>query len=116
MRAEDFSSKDQSFAELHFRMVTGLYGVLRPYDDVKPVRDVPMGAQIKTKRGSSILEFWGDFITKQLIKELDEPGKKFKGRLLLACSMSDEYWRAIVTGSLPRNVEAIQCLFEGASD
>lgn len=116
LRAEDFSSKEQQFAELHMRMITGLYGSLRPYDDVKPVRDVPMGARIKTKAGSSILDFWGASITKQLVKDCEELGKKFKGRLQLACAMDDDYWKAIQGPALPRNVEAIQVLFEGAND
>lgn len=114
LRADDWSEKDEKFAGTHLRLVSGLYGVLRPYDDVKPVRDVPMVGRIKTKRGSSILEFWGDIITKQLIKDIE--GTKRKGRLLLVGCLSDEYWKAIQIPLLPKNVEAVHIAFEGAND
>jgi len=116
LRADDWSRRDQEFAEKHFRMVTGLYGMLRPYDDVKPVRDMPMGARLRTKRGSSLLEYWGDTITRQLVKDLDQIAKKKKGRLLLVGALSDDYWKAIQIPNLPKNVEPVHVLFEGAND
>jgi cytoplasmic iron level regulating protein YaaA (DUF328/UPF0246 family) len=42
---------------LHVPFCPGLYGVCRPYDDVKPVRDIPMNAKIKTKKGARHFTF-----------------------------------------------------------
>lgn len=116
MEAESWNSRDQKFAEGHLRYLTGLYGVLRPYDDVKPVRDLPMGAKLKTKRGSYITEFWGDACTKLIIKDLEELGKKAKGRLKLVTCLTEEYMRAVHVRSMPSNVETIQVEFEGANE
>jgi len=114
LRAADFSPSDQKFAQSHLRFLSGLYGVLRPYDDVKPVRDLPMGAKITTKRGKTLQEFWGDAITKQLGK--DALATKAAGKTLLLCCTSPDYWRAVQATSLPDDVEVVVCTFKGGSD
>lgn len=116
MQAVDWSDSDQKFAEAHLRIISGLYGLLRPFDDVKPVRDVPMGAQLQTKRGKTVREFWGDLITKQLAKDIGELAKRGAQKTLLVANLSDEYWAAVHSSGLPSGVEVVRVAFQGGSE
>merc|ERR1712050_560491 len=82
----------------------------------KPVRDVPMGAELKTSRGDTILEYWGDSLTKQVVKDAVAAGKKNDGKAYLLGAVSDEYWKAIQLGQLPKGITPLQCVFEGANE
>merc|ERR1719401_2833649 len=55
--ASDFDESDQKYTQTHMRILSGLYGVLRPYDDVRGVRDVPMGAKLATSKGETLVDF-----------------------------------------------------------
>ena len=50
-----------AFAQDHVRILSGLYGLLRPLDRIQPYR-LEMGTRLKTRRGSSLYDFWGDRI------------------------------------------------------
>mmetsp|Transcript_31562 Transcript_31562/g.100635 ORF Transcript_31562/g.100635 Transcript_31562/m.100635 type:complete len:407 (-) Transcript_31562:121-1341(-) len=116
LQAADFSEADGHFADAHLRILSGLYGLLRPYDDVKPVRDVPMGARLNTKRGRTLCEFWGDSITKQIAKDAAELSKRGDEKVLLVACVSDEYWRAVQASALPSSMDVIRVAFEGATE
>jgi len=116
MQAVEWSDSDQKFAEAHLRIVTGLYGLLRPFDDVKPVRDVPIGAKLQTKRGKTVCQFWIDLITKQLAKDIVELAKRGAQKTLLVVNLSDEYWAAVHNSGLPSGVEVVRVLFQGGSE
>lgn len=119
LKAASFSEAEATKAETHLRIVSGLYGVLRPYDDVKPVRDLPMDAQLKTKNSESVLEFWGEHITSQLGKDALELGRKMPaetgGKCLLIGSMSEDYWKCMQHRALPKEVTPVHCDFVGAN-
>ncbi|WP_339902505.1 peroxide stress protein YaaA, partial [uncultured Cyclobacterium sp.] len=66
-----FSEEDFSFAQEHLRILSGLYGLLRPMDMIQPYR-LEMGVKLKNKRGKNLYEFWGDKITKALNEIADE--------------------------------------------
>lgn len=53
------------WAQARVRILSGLYGVLRPLDRIKPYR-LEMGTRLKTRRGATLYDFWGDRISKQL--------------------------------------------------
>jgi cytoplasmic iron level regulating protein YaaA (DUF328/UPF0246 family) len=53
------------WAQDHLRILSGLYGVLRPLDALQPYR-LEMGTRLKTKRGSNLYDFWGETISKTL--------------------------------------------------
>merc|ERR1719476_1171817 len=65
LSAGDFSEAEQKFAQSHIRILCGLYGVLRPYDDIRPYR-LEMGTKLQTSGSSTLYEFWGDSITNEL--------------------------------------------------
>ncbi|VAW60266.1 UPF0246 protein YaaA [hydrothermal vent metagenome] len=87
--AQSFSAKDFSFAQKHFRMLSGLYGLLRPLDLMQAYR-LEMGTKLSTDRGKNLYEFWGSEITQGLNKQL----KKIKSEHLINLA-SNEYFKAV---------------------
>ncbi len=69
LEAGTFSEKDFAFAQEHLRILSGLYGLLKPLDLMQAYR-LEMGIALKTKKGKSLYSFWGDKITKALDDEL----------------------------------------------
>jgi len=65
LRARELDSAGLAFAQRHIRILSGLYGLLRPLDRIQPYR-LEMGTRLKTRRGSSLYDFWGDRISKCL--------------------------------------------------
>ncbi len=61
------------YAQDHLRILSGLYGLLRPRDVIEPHR-LEMGTRLKTRRGASLYDFWGDRIAKRLVSEAEELG------------------------------------------
>ncbi|EPL6455474.1 MULTISPECIES: peroxide stress protein YaaA [Providencia] len=94
MQAETFSPADFEFAQSHLRILSGLYGILRPLDLMQPYR-LEMGISLKNTRGKNLYEFWGDIITKQLNQALAEQ----KDQVLVNLA-SDEYFKSVNTKKL----------------
>ncbi|MFQ3249077.1 MAG: cytoplasmic iron level regulating protein YaaA (DUF328/UPF0246 family) [Glaciecola sp.] len=65
--AKSLSEDDIQFAQKHLRILSGLYGLLRPLDLMQPYR-LEMGTKLENARGKSLYEFWGNSITKELNK------------------------------------------------
>ena len=70
LRARDLDPAGLAFAQNHLRILSGLYGLLRPLDRIQPYR-LEMGTRLKTRRGSSLYDFWGDRISKCLNAEAE---------------------------------------------
>ena len=64
-QCEKWKAADFTFAQKHLRILSGLYGLLRPLDLMQPYR-LEMGTKLKTKRGRDLYDFWGDSITDSL--------------------------------------------------
>jgi cytoplasmic iron level regulating protein YaaA (DUF328/UPF0246 family) len=71
IQANTFSADDIEFAQQHLRILSGLYGLLRPLDLIQAYR-LEMGTGFKNSRGKNLYEFWGDSITKKLNQRLKE--------------------------------------------
>ncbi|NUY57139.1 peroxide stress protein YaaA [Salinivibrio sp. EAGSL] len=87
--ANSMSEQDFDWAQAHFRMLSGLYGLLRPLDLMQPYR-LEMGTKLATPRGDNLYQFWGDIITDALNETLatqDNP--------LLVNLASNEYFKAV---------------------
>jgi len=97
--AESFNANDFKFAQNHFRILSGLYGLLRPLDLMKAYR-LEMGTKLKTDRGNNLYEFWGSTITDGLNSQL----KKIKSQYLINLA-SNEYFKSVITKDL--NAEII---------
>ncbi len=63
--ADSMSDEDMRWAQDHLRILSGLYGVLRPLDLMRPYR-LEMGTKLANQRGSDLYQFWGDIITDEL--------------------------------------------------
>jgi len=87
--AESLSAKDFKFAQGHFRMLSGLYGLLRPLDLMQPYR-LEMGTRLSNERGKNLYEFWGSKVTEGLNAQL----KKIKSRHLINLA-SNEYFKVV---------------------
>ena len=70
LRARELDPASLVFAQDHLRILSGLYGLLRPLDRIQPYR-LEMGTRLKTRRGSSLYDFWGDRISKCLNAEAE---------------------------------------------
>lgn len=68
MAVAHYSADDLAFAQAHVRMLSGLYGVLRPLDLMHPYR-LEMGTKLKTSRGETLYKFWGARIADMLNRE-----------------------------------------------
>ncbi|OOF24277.1 MULTISPECIES: peroxide stress protein YaaA [unclassified Salinivibrio] len=87
--ATSMSEEDFDWAQAHFRMLSGLYGLLRPLDLMQPYR-LEMGTKLATSRGDNLYQFWGDIITETLNRTLAEQGDR-----LLVNLASNEYFKAV---------------------
>ena len=67
----NLSKKDLEFAQDHLRMLSGLYGVIRPLDLIAPYR-LEMGTRLQNPKGKNLYEFWGDKISKLLNEDESE--------------------------------------------
>ena len=70
LKARELDAAGLAFAQEHIRILSGLYGLLRPLDRIQPYR-LEMGTRLKTRRGSSLYDFWGDRISKRLNSDAD---------------------------------------------
>lgn len=89
LQAETFSEADFDFAQKHLRMLSGLYGVLRPLDLMQPYR-LEMGIRLENPRGKDLYQFWGEEITHTLNAALHDQGDDIVVNLA-----SDEYFRSV---------------------
>ncbi|HEY0149361.1 MAG TPA: peroxide stress protein YaaA [Allosphingosinicella sp.] len=98
------------FSQGHLRILSGLYGMLRPLDEIRPYR-LEMGTRWAPGRKKDLYAYWGDRVAKQLAEDLEESGNRTVINLA-----SKEYWR-VVEGHLPADVPVIEIDFreEGPS-
>ena len=69
LRAESFDDNDLRFADQHIRILSGLYGMLRPLDLIQPYR-LEMGTKLENSKGKNLYDFWGTLLTDQMNKDL----------------------------------------------
>ena len=103
LKARELDRKALSWAQDHVRILSGLYGVLRPLDAIQPYR-LEMGVRIKTRRGQSLYDFWGPRIS----AALDEAAQGHKDRTIVNCA-SGEYFGAVDRAALKAPV--VSCRF-----
>ena len=94
LSAQDFSTDEFKFAQQHLRILSGLYGVLRPLDLMQPYR-LEMGTKLDNERGKDLYGFWGSKITDALNKQL----KSLKADSLVNLA-SNEYFKSVQTDKL----------------
>ncbi len=96
--ASRFTARDLNYAQNHLRILSGLYGLLRPLDLIQPYR-LEMGTALENPAGKDLYAFWAGRITDALNRELD--GQRPKALINLA---SNEYFGAVREGDLDGRV------------
>lgn len=106
LKATKWSPKDIAFSQDHLRILSGLYGILRPLDAILPYR-LEMGSRLKvTATKTNLYKYWGSRIQETLLTDLgDEP---------LINLASNEYFKGLVPKTLPNRV--ITCHFRQFKD
>jgi len=92
--AASLSAVDIAFAQQHLRILSGLYGVLRPLDLMQPYR-LEMGTRLATDSGRNLYQFWGDTITDSINHALAGQGDD-----ILINLASNEYFSSIRTADI----------------
>jgi hypothetical protein len=103
LKARELDRKALAWAQDHLRILSGLYGVLRPLDAIQPYR-LEMGVRIKTKRGMSLYDFWGPRVS----ETLDAALMGHRDRTIVNCA-SQEYFGAVDRAALKAPV--LTCRF-----
>lgn len=96
--AYGFSDDDVEFAQEHLRILSGLYGVLRPLDLMRAYR-LEMGTKLANEHGRNLYEFWGEKISGQLNKQLKRLGSK-----TLVNLASNEYFKSVDLKTLKADI------------
>ncbi|MFV0450378.1 MAG: peroxide stress protein YaaA [Vibrio sp.] len=98
LAAETLSEDDLDYAQTHLRMLSGLYGLLKPLDLMQPYR-LEMGTKLGNERGSNLYQFWGNIIT----DKLNEAIKAQQDNVLINLA-SNEYFKAVKPKALDAQV------------
>jgi cytoplasmic iron level regulating protein YaaA (DUF328/UPF0246 family) len=104
LKAHTLSREDLLWSQQHLRILSGLYGLLRPLDQIRPHR-LEMGTRLDTERGSDLYAFWSDRLARALASEL----RAFSEPVLVNLA-SVEYFGALPQKALPSRV--IQPVFQ----
>jgi len=96
--AQTLTEDDLSYAQDHLRMLSGLYGLLRPLDLMQPYR-LEMGTKLANARGKDLYAFWGTRISEWLNEALAEQGDD-----VLLNLASNEYFSAVKRSALKARV------------
>lgn len=102
--APSLQPRQLEYLQSHLRILSGLYGVLRPLDLMQPYR-LEMGTRLENGRGKDLYAFWGARVTKTLSSALTALGSK-----ALVNLASEEYFKVVKPGLLP--VPVITPIFE----
>lgn len=89
LNADEFDEADMGFAQQHLRILSGLYGVLKPFDLMQPYR-LEMGTKLQNETGKNLYAFWDQKITKQLNKNLSASSNK-----VIINLASKEYFKSV---------------------
>ncbi|MEM9896775.1 MAG: peroxide stress protein YaaA [Bacteroidota bacterium] len=89
LQADDFDEEKLEFAQKHLRILSGLYGLLRPLDLIQPYR-LEMGTKLAFDRYTSLYEYWGTKILDLLLADLKKQGDN-----VILNLASNEYFKSI---------------------
>jgi cytoplasmic iron level regulating protein YaaA (DUF328/UPF0246 family) len=108
LKARELSRAQLDWAHDHLRILSGLYGVLRPYDAIQPYR-LEMGIRLKTRRGPNLYSWWGKRIAQNLDETLQDHGEP-----VILNAASQEYFGSVDRKALKARV--VTCHFKEEQD
>ena len=98
LEAASLDADEMAWAQDHLRILSGLYGLLRPLDAIQPYR-LEMGSRLKTRRGQTLYDYWRDTLARALNAQAQAVGTG----LLVNCA-SQEYFGAVPEAALKLRV------------
>ena len=98
LNVNSLSKSDIEWAQSHLRIISGLYGLLRPLDNIEPYR-LEMGSKLKTEQGNNLYEYWN----KKIALAINELSDETNSKVLVNCA-SQEYFQAVDMASLKPKV------------
>ena len=98
--AATLTEEDLAFAQQHVRILSGLYGVLRPLDLMQAYR-LEMGTSLQNVRGDNLYQFWGARVAEQINREFPSDDSEAPELINLA---SNEYFKAVSKKALDAKV------------
>ncbi|MCR9105331.1 MAG: peroxide stress protein YaaA [Gammaproteobacteria bacterium] len=98
LEAETMNSEQLKFAQKHLRILSGLYGLLRPLDLMQPYR-LEMGLKFANSQGKNLYDFWGDAISETLGRHIASSGSP-----VLVNLASNEYFKSVKPRALDADV------------
>jgi len=104
LKARDLEADALTFAQDHIRILSGLYGLLRPLDQIRPYR-LEMGTGLETSKGHNLYAFWGERIAKEIVTDAKAAGTDTVLNLA-----SQEYARAALGKALRLKVIEVKFL------
>lgn len=104
LEAEELSDEDIQYAQSHLRIISGLYGILRPLDLIQPYR-LEMGTRLAFDDYTTLYNYWADKIVAEVNKDLKKQGDK-----VLINLASNEYFKAINRPSLKAKIVNVDFL------
>ncbi|MDX5337751.1 MAG: peroxide stress protein YaaA [Cyclobacteriaceae bacterium] len=99
IEVDEYTAEDFDFAQNHLRILSGLYGLLKPLDLIQPYR-LEMGTRLETKKGKNLYEYWGTKIAKAI-------NQAAAGKTIINLA-SQEYFKAVDKKTLSSKVITIQ--------
>jgi len=94
MEVDSYEEAEYEYAQKHLRILSGLYGLLKPLDLIQPYR-LEMGTKLKIRRKNNLYEFWGEKIQEAVKEALAESGSN-----VLINLASNEYFKSVKAKSL----------------
>lgn len=110
LKASTLFANDFAYLQTHLRILSGLYGVLKPLDLIQPYR-LEMGSKLSVGKAKNLYDFWGDTITEKLNEALEQSGNP---KVLINLA-SSEYFKSINPQKLKAKVIDIE-FYETKSD
>lgn len=107
LNIEEFNKKDLNYSQNHLRLLSGLYGVLKPLDLIEPYR-LEMGTKLEISESKNLYDFWKDDIANQILDDL----KVLKSNTVINLA-SNEYFNSVK--SLEKNTNLISPVFKDLS-
>ena len=98
MNIESFNDEQLAFTQQHLRILSGLYGLLRPLDLIQPYR-LEMGTKLNNTRGKNLYDFWGSLITDAINQQLKQSSSQFLINLA-----SNEYFKSVKTKDIKNSI------------
>ena len=99
-----FTDREFDYIQQHLRILSGFYGILKPFDGVTPYR-LEMQAKLKTEEGRDLYDFWGNSLANHLFAES-----------CCIVNLASKEYSICISKHLPENVQFITCVFGEEKD